>query len=47
MRLLWELRPDLVTLDVGLPGIDGWTICERIRELSDVPIVIVSAEAAR
>ncbi len=43
MRLLWDQRPDLVTLDVGLPGIDGWTLCERIRELSDVPILIVSA----
>jgi DNA-binding response OmpR family regulator len=46
MRLLWELRPDLVTLDVALPGLDGWTICERIREVSDVPIVIVSARGS-
>ncbi len=46
MRLLWELRPDLVTLDVGLPGLDGWTVCERIREVSEVPILIVSARGA-
>lgn len=46
MRLLWELRPDLVTLDVALPGLDGWTMCERIREVSDVPIVIVSARGS-
>ena len=46
MRLLWELRPDLVTLDVALPGLDGWTICQRIREVSDVPIVIVSARGS-
>jgi DNA-binding response OmpR family regulator len=46
MRLLWDQRPDLVTLDVGLPGLDGWTICERIREVSDVPILIVSARGA-
>lgn len=46
MRLLWELRPDLVTLDVALPGLDGWAICERIREVSDVPIVIVSARGS-
>lgn len=46
MRLLWEQRPDLVTLDVGLPGLDGWTICERIREVSTVPILIVSARGS-
>ncbi len=43
MRLLWEERPDLITLDVGMPGLDGWTICERIREVTDIPILIVSA----
>lgn len=46
MHLLWDQRPDLVTLDVGLPGLDGWAICERIREVSDVPILIVSARDA-
>lgn len=46
MRLLWDQRPDIVTLDVGLPGLDGWAICERIREVSDVPILIVSARGA-
>lgn len=46
MRLLWDMRPDLVTLDVALPGLDGWTICERIREVSDVPIVIVTARGS-
>ena len=46
MRLLWELRPNLVTLDVGLPELDGWTVCERIREVSDIPILIVSARGA-
>jgi DNA-binding response OmpR family regulator len=46
MRMLWEHRPDLVTLDMGLPDLDGWTVCERIRELSDVPIIIVSARGA-
>jgi two-component system OmpR family response regulator len=45
MRMLWEHRPDLVTLDMGLPDLDGWTVCERIRELSDVPIIIVSARS--
>lgn len=35
--------PDLVTLDLGLPGIDGIETCRRIRELSDVYIVMITA----
>jgi two-component system, OmpR family, KDP operon response regulator KdpE len=36
------LRPDLVVLDLNLPGIDGLTVCRRIRDRSDVPILILS-----
>ncbi|MFA6297670.1 MAG: response regulator transcription factor [Nocardioides sp.] len=35
--------PDLVTLDLGLPGIDGIETCRRIRETSDVYIVMITA----
>jgi len=38
-------RPDLVVLDVGMPGLDGWTTLERIRELSDVPVVMLTARS--
>lgn len=36
-------RPDLVILDVMMPEIDGWGICARLRQISDVPILMLSA----
>jgi len=38
-----EVRPDLVVLDVMLPGLDGFEVCRRIREISTVPILLLSA----
>lgn len=38
-------RPDLVVLDVSMPGLDGWTTLERIRELSDVPVMMLTARS--
>jgi two-component system KDP operon response regulator KdpE len=35
--------PDLVILDLGLPDLDGIEVCRRIREFSDVPVVVLSA----
>lgn len=39
------LHPDLVVLDVMLPGMDGFEVCRRIREESTVPILLLSARA--
>ena len=42
-RLMQESY-DLILLDVMLPGMDGITICKRVREVSDVPIVMLTAK---
>jgi two-component system KDP operon response regulator KdpE len=38
-------KPDLVILDIYMPGMDGLTVCNRIREVSDVPVMMLSAQA--
>jgi two-component system, OmpR family, KDP operon response regulator KdpE len=43
LRQLYALRPDLVILDVMMPQMDGWEACRRIREMSTVPIVMLTA----
>jgi two-component system, OmpR family, KDP operon response regulator KdpE len=45
LRILYRMRPDLVILDVNMPRLDGWEVCRRIRDLSDVPIIMISARA--
>jgi DNA-binding response OmpR family regulator len=46
LKLLYEQRPDLVLLDISMPELDGWATLERIRELSDVPVLMLSALGA-
>ena len=43
LRRLHETRPALVILDVSMPGMDGWQTLERIRDLSDVPVLMATA----
>ena len=38
-----QLKPDLVVLDIMLPGVDGLTICKEIRKVSQVPIIMLTA----
>ena len=44
LRLFFEDRPDLVVLDLRMPELDGWETLERLRDLSDVPVLIVSGQ---
>ncbi len=36
--------PDLVVLDLMLPGLDGWDICREVRKISDIPIIMLTAK---
>ena len=38
-----SMAPDLVLVDIGLPGIDGFEVCRELRRGSDVPIIMVTA----
>ena len=44
VRLVQEQDPDLVVLDVMMPNMDGMTACEKIREFSDIPIILLTAK---
>jgi two-component system KDP operon response regulator KdpE len=44
IRLVYEGKPDLVILDVLMPGIDGWQTCRCIREASDVPVIMMTGK---
>jgi DNA-binding response OmpR family regulator len=43
LRDLYAATPDLVILDVNMPTLDGWATLERIRDLSDVPVLMLTA----
>jgi DNA-binding response OmpR family regulator len=46
LRALYAARPELVILDVSMPELDGWSTLARIRDLSDVPVIMLTARAA-
>ncbi len=42
LRQFYALKPDLVVLDIMLPIMDGWLVCERIREMSNAPLLMLT-----
>jgi DNA-binding response OmpR family regulator len=46
LRIFFDERPDIVVLDVMMPGMDGWEVCARIRELADTPVILLTAKTS-
>ncbi len=46
IQIIQDKQPDLVLLDIVLPGIDGLMTCEQIRQFSDVPIIMITEKKA-
>jgi len=44
LREAYRTHPDLILLDIMMPEMDGWEVCRRLRELSDVPIIFLTAK---
>lgn len=45
LKQAYEIQPDLIILDVMMPVHDGFEVCARLREMSDVPILMLSAKS--
>lgn len=46
LKLFYSERPDLIVLDLMMPGMDGWEFCARVRELADTPVIMLTAKTS-
>jgi two-component system KDP operon response regulator KdpE len=44
IRIVFEEKPDLVLLDVMMPGLDGWQTCSCIREVTEIPVIMLTGK---
>jgi len=42
LRRVYSSRPNLLLLDANMPGMDGWEVCRRIRDMSELPVIMVT-----
>jgi DNA-binding response OmpR family regulator len=47
IRSVINYHPDLVILDVMMPGLDGYSTCTQIKEMADVPVLLLTAKNTR
>ena len=45
LRAMYERQPDIILLDVTMPNKDGWETLQRIREISNVPVIMLTARS--
>ncbi len=45
LRQMYQGHPDLLILDIIMPAMDGWTVCQRVREVSNIPIIMLTAQS--
>jgi two-component system KDP operon response regulator KdpE len=43
LHRLYQVKPDLIILDIMMPIMDGWRVCRQVREVSNVPIIMLTA----
>ena len=44
LQAFYEHHPDMIILDVMMPRMDGWAVCERLREITEVPVIMLTAK---
>ena len=47
MRRVYSSRPNLVLLDANIPKMDGWEVCRRIRDMSEIPVLMVTVNGQK
>jgi len=47
LRQVYSARPSLVLVDIQMARMDGWEVCRRIRDMSDMPVIIVSVNGGK
>ncbi|MBN1179509.1 MAG: response regulator transcription factor [Anaerolineae bacterium] len=47
LRQAYDARPDLIILDIMMPGMDGWLTCQRLRYVCDTPIIMLTARTGK